>query len=73
MSKKPKNMQALMEELQQSLDTLSNEQLQIEDSIKEYTKAAALIEKCHHCLHDAKLQVKEIDERLFALEDQDGV
>ncbi len=71
MSKKSKNMQTLMEELQNSLHILSNDHLKIEESINEYTKAAYLIEKCYQSLNEAKLQVQEIDDRLAALEDHD--
>ncbi len=72
MAKKDKSMKTLLDELQLSLQTLSNEHLSMEDSIKEYTKSADLIEKCYQGLAGAKLQVQEIDERLADLEEQHG-
>lgn len=73
MSKKEQGIEELLASLGASLDKISSDDIRIEDSIKEYAKAAVLIEQCHEKLAQAKVQVLEIDERLQALEADDGV
>ncbi len=73
MNKKEKSIQILMEELQQSLQVLSKENLPIEEALSEYAKAATLIESCYKNLNIAQLKVQEIDEHLAALEERDGI
>ncbi len=68
MSKKPQEIEALLHELQQSLDVMSSGELSLNASIKEYAKAAGLIAACHSRLQEARLQVEEIDAHLAAVE-----
>ncbi len=71
MSKKTPGIEALLQELQHTLDLMSSGDLSLEDSIKEYAKAASLIEQCHGRLQEAKLQIEDIEEHLTALEGED--
>ena len=72
MSKKEKTIQSSLDELHDSINKLSDNSITIENSIKEYSKTAKLIEDCFIQLKSAKLQVEEIDLRLIELEEKNG-
>ncbi|MDL2252978.1 exodeoxyribonuclease VII small subunit [Ruminococcaceae bacterium OttesenSCG-928-I18] len=67
MSKKEKTIEEMIQELQDILDGISSEETDINTSIKEYAKAASLIEKCQQRLCTAKVQIDEIDQKMTQL------
>ncbi len=72
MSKKAQNIENLLEELQDTLSNMSSEELSIEEAIKEYAKAAKIIQMSQQRLNEAKLEIQEIDQQIMALGDEEN-
>lgn len=70
---KEMSFEAAMEQLDGILEQLSGDGLKLDDSVKQYAKAAELIELCHKKLEDAKVRVEEIDARIGRIGDEDDV
>ena len=73
MGKKEKSIEENMQELQYILDTMSSDELGIDESIKQYALAAELIGRCQTQLRKAQVQVQEIDEKMAELGTDDDI
>lgn len=64
MKKEEKGFESIITQLEKVLETMSDDETPLEDSIALYAKAAKLIQEAHGTLEAAKLQIEEIDQRL---------
>lgn len=62
--KTPKNFEDGLARLQDILAQMQDESTTLEKSVKLYAEAAQLIAYCNTTLHDAQLQIEEIDATL---------
>ena len=67
------SFEAAMQQLDGILEQLSGDGLNLDDSVKQYAKAAELIELCHRKLEDARVRVEEIDTRIGRIGDENDV
>lgn len=59
--KKPKSFEEGVQRLEEVLDKLASAETPLNESVKLYTEAAALLEYCTTVLNNAKLQMEQID------------
>lgn len=59
--KKPKTYEEAMTQLQQILDTISDQSTPLEQALKLYAQAAELVRLCNEKLQAASLQIQQID------------
>lgn len=65
--KQPKSFEEGISRLQEILQALSQESTTLNESVKLYADAAALMEYCSSCLEQHKLKIEEIDLKLAQL------
>ncbi len=59
--KKPKTYEEAMTQLQQILDSISDQSTPLEQALKLYAQAAELVRLCNEKLQAASLQIQQID------------
>lgn len=60
-----------MSQLEQILNEMNSDGITLDESIKLYAQAATLIQKSGDALKEAEVQIKDIDEKIQALREEE--
>lgn len=69
--KKPKTYEEAIAQLEEILDKIADQTTPLEETIKLYAQAAALMEICSQKLHSAELEMEQIQQKISQTETTD--